>query len=677
RAQKLQRLNSIRHELPHVSKRALAAFCSKSRRDELPYISSTRDVRAARDMDALQLTPYGPTIVRADLEMKDGRRFTPEVVNPLAYLYAAAKCQRFADILEETYSRSPCSVSRPWGLVFYSDECKPGNKLKQLNKRAVQNVYFSVLDFGPWVLCKEDMWLCLASARALDISQCEGGMAQLMGALLRLTSHDGHDLRLAGITLDLPSGRSLRIHAKISCLLGDESGLHSMWMSKGSSGVKPCLHCANVVNKGWVGADFMEGSMFKDYTQVRSLRECVPHTKETIVAMIDRLAADAGVVNKGTLAERERLYGWTHSRHNMLNDRVLRPLLDPARQNTYDWAHNILQGLFQQTTFKLMKELRTSNITAAHIHSYFESFVFPRRLSSKGVTGQEMFCKKRAKTSWEAECFKCSASEALSAHSVLAHYCRTEVMARGLHVPACTAFVSLSVVIHMLFHGHKVGLTSDVLEAATSHFAKNWTAAFGTSDILWKFHGMLHHSEYIDRYGFCPHTLTVERKHKTVLKYAEDFTEDTSPVIREVLSESFHRFSHADWLDLSARLLGATMASKKLAGFLDATLGQVEHKSSSRARFNKYDVCFIGDFVALREGLNAWSLVRVIFLASSAGVCFGAVQPYARISQDVWSSCWQEHGDAFLTSLDDFLEVLICRESGGITTALHTLSLAK
>ena len=116
---------------------------------------------------------------------------------------------------------SACSASAPWGVCIYSGEAKPGNRLKQDNKRALQNVYLTMMDFGAHALAKEDFWLCCASVKSADIAKCPGGMAQLIGGLLKLMFNpDGHHLGLNCITLDLPDGSSLRLVATLACVLG-------------------------------------------------------------------------------------------------------------------------------------------------------------------------------------------------------------------------------------------------------------------------------------------------------------------------------------------------------------------------------------------------------------------------------------------------------------------------
>eukprot|EP00959_Pyramimonas_sp_CCMP1952_P307331 6432756-Pyramimonas_sp.AAC.2 len=74
----------------------------------------------------------------------------------------------------------------------------------------------------------------------------------------------------------------------------------------------------------------------------------------------------------------------------------------------------------------------------------------------------------------------------------------------------------------------------------------------------------------------------MERKHKFVLRHAEDHMKDTRGAIREVISESMHSLKHASWLDLSAGLVEPKAPTKRLTEYLGSTLGAVEHFAASK-----------------------------------------------------------------------------------------------
>eukprot|EP00959_Pyramimonas_sp_CCMP1952_P073832 1543209-Pyramimonas_sp.AAC.1 len=170
-------------------------------------------------------------------------------------------------------------------------------------------------------------------------------MAQLAGEILnRMFNPNGHDLRYAGVHCDYDDGQSFRIHATLGIVLGDEAALHSIWLCKGSGGIKCCLHCANIVSKNWVAAGALDGAVhLKEYSKVSSLSECEFNTKATVQYIIDDLARSRPTMKKGEFKEKEQRLGWTDSRFNMLRRPELKEALNPPKQNVCDWAHNLLQ----------------------------------------------------------------------------------------------------------------------------------------------------------------------------------------------------------------------------------------------------------------------------------------------------------------------------------------------
>ena len=348
KAHKYRRLNQIRYTLPHVSQVALAKYCAKAASGELPEVHATRFIREARNSEALQDTKFGKLIVTISLEKAKGGTVDVEVVHPLAYLWAAAQCERYATFLRHALDTHVPSATNPWDIILYADEAKPGNRLKTDNRRSVQAVYMNILSLGSAVLSKEDTWLTLGAVRSCDIFECEGGMAQLFGALLKMMfSSTSHDLRYSGVGLDLHGGGQMRLFAKVGCILGDECALHSVWMNKGSGGTKCCIHCINITDKDWKCAPFVAGHhILKPYNQVCRLSDCMLHSRESVLDIIDKLVAAKHTLGKGEFGELEQLHGWSYSKHSLLVDPWLRGIVDPTQHNVFDWVHVLLQGLW-------------------------------------------------------------------------------------------------------------------------------------------------------------------------------------------------------------------------------------------------------------------------------------------------------------------------------------------
>ena len=237
----------------------------------------------------------------------------------------------------------------------------------------------------------------------------------------------------------------------LDIVLGDEAALHSIWCNKGSSGVKCCPVCRNICSDNWQGSELLgPGTFLQDYSTIVSLDQCVHHTKESIVTLLQLLDfSKPPRMTKGDFEERERRLGWNHTPFNLLHDVNLGPLLDPTEQTVFDWAHNALQGCFQVTIYLSMKDISPS-LGPSHVFAWLQQVTWPRRVGSKCASGIEMFCPKRVGSSWEAENWKCSQSEALSIYAVLANYFREVIRPLNKHSSTCEAVTTLSTLIHML-----------------------------------------------------------------------------------------------------------------------------------------------------------------------------------------------------------------------------------
>ena len=69
-------------------------------------------------------------------------------------------------LLKETAVKFPPSPSRPWHLIFNSDEIVPGNVLSSDTSRKLQMRYVSFAEFGAVNLAKEHAWFVVFATRS-------------------------------------------------------------------------------------------------------------------------------------------------------------------------------------------------------------------------------------------------------------------------------------------------------------------------------------------------------------------------------------------------------------------------------------------------------------------------------------------------------------------------------
>jgi hypothetical protein len=230
--------------------------------------------------------------------------------------------------------------------------------------------------------------------------------------------------------------------------------------------------------------------------------------------------------------------------------------------------------------------------------------------------------------------------------------------------------------IHVLWSQAKLGLSAGIVLKAVEEYVGNFRTAFGPSCMLWKHHSILHHASTVSLLGFLPNTLALERKHKTVLRWGQDHDYDCRGVIIDVLSQHLYRLEHAPWLELSLGLVDPRTPSKKMKEYLRDCFGESDNQVSGKARFSKYDVCWEGDLVALKND-SGWEVVRIVFLACTSGTHFAAVQPFRCVEMSKWQSTWKKSGSPTLADIYKFVEVLIYRGGPDDVQVLHPLSLVQ
>lgn len=191
--------------------------------------------RAVDRSDVLQVT-------NVKLPLVEGGEFDWPVVLPQTWLYVASRTAGICDVFSDALRCNPHSLNRPWRLVLYLDEITPGNALRPDNKRKVTAIYVSCLEFGP-ALCSESAWFFVGCIRSSMAKQVCGGISGIVRALLRVSFLGPASLSTGGVLLSDGTLLFVKFHR----LLCDEGAGKSIWCVKGASGLRPCMHCKNVV----------------------------------------------------------------------------------------------------------------------------------------------------------------------------------------------------------------------------------------------------------------------------------------------------------------------------------------------------------------------------------------------------------------------------------------------
>eukprot|EP00959_Pyramimonas_sp_CCMP1952_P328454 6876243-Pyramimonas_sp.AAC.1 len=227
----------------------------------------------------------------------------------------------------------------------------------------------------------------------------------------------------------------------------------------------------------------------------------------------------------------------------------------------------------------------------------------------------------------------------------------------------------------MLWFGPKLKVAACRAAETATRFVAAFVDAYGRQWLIWKFHAILHHSQYIARWGWSPNTIALERKHMQILRWGTDHQHDCSGVIKDVIVQSLHNLRDAPWLDMSIGLIQPRQPSKRFLAFLNEHVGVGPHLTPGKARFSEWDACWVGDVVAHKVTHTSWQVAQVKFVASNCDVVYAAIQPFECTWKGPWHSRWRSCGLPCLIDISEFLEVLIHKYCDDELVVIHPLGL--
>jgi hypothetical protein len=178
-------------------------------------------------------------------------------------------------------------------LVLAWDEATPGNVLQPDLQRKAALTYGAIAEMP--VLWADDAWMTLAVCRTREMQSVEHGYPKSLVHYLRwLRQQTQH-----GFTLVVNEEPTLCSIGKIS-LVADADGLRLLTGCKGSSALKPCFLCENVLN----GHDKVQNHVHISCSDVRA---CKLQTEANLSRIKSHLET---LVHRKEREEAEKLLGW-------------------------------------------------------------------------------------------------------------------------------------------------------------------------------------------------------------------------------------------------------------------------------------------------------------------------------------------------------------------------------
>jgi len=346
--------------------------------------------------------------------------------------------------------------------------------------------YWQFENLGPELLSREEVWLVGGILRTTVVKEVVGGVSAVFKLWLARFFQSGHDFR-SGVFVQCAMG-SFMVAAVLNTVLADEAALKAIWDTKGSSGLKPCMHCMNVCS---VRSE-LEGGRFVSVS-CHTPSKFRAFSDSSLWQAADKLAELAQThCSKSALEDLEKALGLCYDAAGILWDLPLRRAVRPISVSIYDWCHIfVASGVGNTALWQFLKHAkRETELTFSDIDRFMQNWNWPAATRN---LPKACFSRAREKACHEADKFKCGASEFLDLYPVLRSL--VEVYKLEAHIPLqVRALLGLFRVLDLLlacsFAIHEG--SHDLLCQATTTCMRLHKRAYPEQILPWKWHAMMH-----------------------------------------------------------------------------------------------------------------------------------------------------------------------------------------
>jgi len=284
---------------------------------------------------------------------------------------AARTSREWSSVLERALASDGGRVT----CILYHDEVTCGNILAPRKSGKVCLLYASLTEMHA-SLGNENAWLCVGLVQHQDLDRVSGGMSRVMALVSRELHCEKH---LSGFYLSLPSGQKwCSLRAK-TYFVSDGDAQRATWSVKGSSGLKPCLFCCNVLSKSCL-QDVQEP--FCTITAADP-QLFLPFRDQEYCEAADELQRAASKTNRQKL---EKVLGITYAEGGLLVDKVARLHMPPS-SSCVDVLHVYFSnGVASWEIGKMMKILEEEGISLETLRDSASSSDWRKPASTKNAS---------------------------------------------------------------------------------------------------------------------------------------------------------------------------------------------------------------------------------------------------------------------------------------------------
>ena len=563
---------------------------AEAQKHGLPELHTKKDQLQARE----QLLALLQNI---DLELAEGGTTTMCFANFLVYLLGL--CQQggsYSQLFQKAHQENPSTFERPWRLILYCDEIIPGNVLGRATRKC-WCIYATFLEYGQH-LTQED---ALATERTSFVSQLDAGVSQMLNhILLSIFCHPACD-PTQGMLLPGPNGGT-RLFFTFAMLLADGAAQKLAWSSKGDSGDKFCILCANVRGSAPPQEDPDDPNQLVHTTFKYS--DLVLVEDQELLDSYAKLDARKRTTTSKQFEHWQKATGWTWSKNALLLSQPLlrKGLVKPCQQFCHDWMHGILQGTAPVVLYHTLAIVSQEGLPVwSMLERYTQLWVLPAAWKCGHV--HQLFDKKKIEKYKNNQKFACQASECLTVFPLVRHFLHAVVAKHGQCLEACEAFFATATVIDIIHQGGHHGLATPAALLQAIEKAIQTFVHLDAAPLIKKWHWLLHLPDTLGRFQTLPSCFTCERKHKVISRFATPMVATKSfdkALLSQVLCQEISILQEPDLFQAGAHLVDCHKVSKKTLAFLTTLIQEkVEDVESSLVlKTTKGGPCHKNDVVA-------------------------------------------------------------------------------
>ena len=667
RESKLARLTKLRKNIPLTSKSALEAILQNIKKEGLPELTTSKNMRQGCKAVLEQMNGYGPLLLEHNLHAWDGSICQVKLVNLLSYIHGAYKAGGgFHAWLKKTMARH----NGPLSLLVYADEITPGNVLANVPARKIWCIYISIKEFGLH-LQKEAGWMSAGLIRSDIVASLDGHLSQVLSALLDSIFYSSYgNVQELGLQLQEPAGHApigKRLLLQLGFFIMDGQAAKFSWSTKGDSGSRFCQQCANIFQLAGDNDNDAEDGFMSEIAKHSTFENLHLVSDQEIFQSWDRMKARHGNVSKKEFQLWEQACGISFSPFALLANPSLRPILKPTQQNCWDWMNCLLSnGVMNMALYNVLEKLDQWEL----LSSYVQHFQLPKSLSNIKLV--PLFDSKRLAKNKKHKKIIATASELLTLCSIVAHYMRVVCLPANACKGEVHAFLSILCLIDLLqatWHGTVV--PSQLLEAAESSLkqcvALDWK-------LIKKHHWMLHFHQMLSKHQCIPNTFCMERKNKMPGRIAtliQNLSNFEYSVYSEVLTLEMERLSDPEVFAMEPALLQAKSLPRRLVPLASEIWYSWNDVSSSNHARIKHGMCSHGDMVYLTSHCgNNFDCGQVqCFLSNTVGDDVAVLNMLHLKKMSETFAEWEDKGNLEVVPLQELLiAVTFAKSQQKITT---------